>query len=138
MKTGCVTSGSWLSGWIVCTPAPGMAKAIVSAAGFDVSLLTSRIAWRSEPAPPSAAEVTHIVESRVRSSIRSRYQEPRARRFREKLWRLRRGFRHRGPTDVGWEVIEFSIGQRLLRGRDQASKKNRFVPARRGHPSGMS
>ena len=47
---GAVMAGSALNGTIVCTPAAGMLKAIVSAPAFP---LASRIACRNEPAPTS-------------------------------------------------------------------------------------
>ena len=47
--------GRRLRGVMVWTPAPGMAKTIVSAPG---AVSASRIAWRSDPAPESLVLVT--------------------------------------------------------------------------------
>src|SRR4051812_26609191 len=53
--TGSVVFGSQVVSTIVWTPAPGIAKAIVSAPGVA---LESRIAWRRDPAPESVVVVT--------------------------------------------------------------------------------
>ena len=53
--TGSKAFGSHVVRAMVCTPAPGMLNAIVSAPGLDSE---SRIAWRSEPAPASLVFVT--------------------------------------------------------------------------------
>ena len=52
---GAGDAGSSEVGMIVCTPAPGMLKSIVSAPALA---LASRIAWRSEPGPESLVFVT--------------------------------------------------------------------------------
>ncbi len=62
---------------MVCTPAPGIAKAIVSA---PTLALASSIAWRSDPAPESftfvtvnvAAESGRAAAVRVHAAIRCR------------------------------------------------------------------
>ena len=56
MSTEVVIGGRGETGSIVWTPAPGMAKSIVFVP--PVTLLESRIAWRSEPGPLSAVVVT--------------------------------------------------------------------------------
>ena len=53
-------SGSGVAGLIVCTPAPGILKAIVLVPGV---LSESRIAWRNEPAPVSLTLITVKVAS---------------------------------------------------------------------------
>ncbi len=55
IRTGCVISGRPEASAIVCTPEPGIAKAMSSLPGFAFA---ERIAWRSEPAPESLVLVT--------------------------------------------------------------------------------
>src|SRR5262245_32704814 len=55
MVTGSVRGGSPPAGLMVCTPAPGMLKVMVSASPLA---LASRIACRKEPAPLSLVFVT--------------------------------------------------------------------------------
>ena len=55
MITGLVMAGKSLAKVIVCTPAPGMLKLIVSVPAFPFAL---RIAWRSDPAPESFVFIT--------------------------------------------------------------------------------
>jgi hypothetical protein len=64
-----VTSGSAVAGWMVWTPAPGMAKAIASVPALP---LASVMAWRSEPAPESAVVVTVKVAAGERRAARRR------------------------------------------------------------------
>ena len=60
-----VIAGNGVSGWMVWTPAPGMANAIESA---PAAALASRIAWRSEPSPLSPTVVTVNRAGTARSS----------------------------------------------------------------------
>ena len=64
MAPGCVVAssdtcsvigGSGDAGEMVCAPEPGIANVIASAPGFAFA---SRMAWRSEPTPPSSMFVT--------------------------------------------------------------------------------
>ena len=69
MVIGVAMIGSSESGVIVCTPAPGMAKAIVSGPGLA---LASSIAWRSEPGPVSSVFVTVKVAPETPAGARRR------------------------------------------------------------------
>ena len=56
MTTGVVIVGRVEAAAIVSTPAPGISKSMVFVPA--TARLESRIAWRSEPGPPSAVVVT--------------------------------------------------------------------------------
>jgi hypothetical protein len=60
--TGSVMASKAVAGCIVCGPAPGISKSIVSKPGFVFAWL---IASRSEPAPESLVLVTTRVEGRT-------------------------------------------------------------------------
>jgi hypothetical protein len=62
-------AGKGVSGEIVCTPVPGMAKSMTCVPGAPA--FESRIAWRSDPGPLSAAVLTSNVDSSVRHSTGS-------------------------------------------------------------------
>ena len=85
MITGSVICGRPVSGVIVCTPAPGMLKAMVSTPPVGlVAALASTITWRSDPGPLSSVLITVNVASSSRASIGSTRgrEEVRARRHR--------------------------------------------------------
>src|SRR5262249_18510558 len=68
MTTGppaAVIVGRAVPGLMVCTPAPGLLKAMVSVPAWE---LASRIAWRSDPAPEASVLTTVIIEGVRRSS----------------------------------------------------------------------
>src|SRR5258706_8904381 len=60
--------GRLLAGEMVCSPAPGMAKVMVSVPALP---LASRMAWRSEPAPRSSVFVTGNVAACAPAALRT-------------------------------------------------------------------
>ncbi len=82
ISTGPVTEGRRDSAVIVCGPAPGIAKAMMSG---PPAALASRIAWRSEPGPLSAVLVTLNVAAPAGPAARAATAKASARRNEDEI-----------------------------------------------------